>query len=464
MILRNRLRTKILAVTLVVVAVGVTSSIGTLIDLFYQDKRDYLAELSLQTAQSASSLLSLSLPKAGRDLSQALPETLREGPVSLLLSRGASLETFSETDPVTRAVAEDWTQRFRGSITEIRALQGIVRPDAGGEFFVTWAPVPGMEGTAVVGVIRTEGATALVRASMQRLWPFLIGLAVIAILLSWVLSRWISRPLEQLRQATFRLGQGEWDIPLQKRSSDEIGDLFDAFVLLGQELKKREADLQATWQKLAKTEKLAAVGTLSAGVAHEVKNPLSSILGFAQLLLKHVPAASDEKTSKYLGFIVEETRRANRTVMDLLTFARQKPPARTAEDLAVTLRKSAEMLGARYEGAENIPWAHDREQIHQVLANLAQNALDAGAKTVTFSAALTADALLVEVKDDGAGIPEDVIPRLFEPFFSTKETGKGTGLGLSIVHGIIEAHQGTVTVTSRPGAGTIFSMRFRKDS
>ena len=460
----RRLRTKILGVILVMTTVGVAGSAGTLIDLFYRDKRDYLAELGLQTAQSASALLSITR--------ETLPESLREGPVSLLLSQGATLKPLSEVDSVTLAVAEEWAQKSRGQPTEIGALQGTLRPESGGEFFVTWAPIRGPEKSAVISVIRTKGASALVRASIQRLWPFLIALIIIAVLFGWLLSKWISRPLEELRQATFRLGQGEWNLDLQKRTPDEIGDLFDAFSLLGQELKKREADLQTSWKKLARTEKLAAVGTLSAGVAHEVKNPLSSILGFAQLLLKHTPAATDEKTGKYLGFIVEETRRANQIVMDLLTFARQKPPSRTADDWVVTLRRSAEMLTASgtegqrviYFGPETIHWKHDREQIHQVLANLTQNAFHAGAKNVTFSAKAEGDALFLKIHDDGAGVPEDVIPHLFEPFFSTKETGKGTGLGLSIVHGIIEAHGGTIAVTSPPGDGTLFTLRFRKDA
>ena len=232
-----------------------------------------------------------------------------------------------------------------------------------------------------------------------------------------------------------------------------------------------EAQVQERTERLLQTEKIATMGLLLAGVAHELNNPLSVVKGNADLLQLAVPEGPLAVRARKIGQAAE---RCTRIVRNFLSLARQYPPERKATRLNQLVHEAVELLGyqlrtagleVRLDLAQNLPplWA-DPHQLHQVLVNLIANAQQAMREhpaskrlTITTREDRAGKQVVLEVADAGPGIAADVRARIFEPFFTTKGPGEGTGLGLPICRGIIEGHGGTLTVTSEPGRGAVFT-------
>ncbi len=229
---------------------------------------------------------------------------------------------------------------------------------------------------------------------------------------------------------------------------------------------RREESLRGKEEKLRQTEKLTAVGQLAAGIAHEINNPLGSILGFAQAAARRL-APTDELSVPVAG-IEEEARRCKRIVSDLLTFSRQSEPRLEVFELGSALDAALTMVWAqaRVRGVSverrslaPAPVRADRDQLMQVAVNLCANALDAmpdGGRLTVWTGRDDGGRIYLEVEDTGAGIAEEHKAHVFEPFFTTKELGRGTGLGLSLVHEIVTRHGGEVSLRSSPGRGSAF--------
>ena len=252
--------------------------------------------------------------------------------------------------------------------------------------------------------------------------------------------------------------------PLRDEKGREMG-----LVLLIKDLREIR-DLQG---KVRRSERLASLGRLAAGVAHEIRNPLSSIRGFAQYFVKRFHGQTEEEG--YASVMVKEVDRLNRVITELLDFAGPKEPRRepnSLEDIADhALKLLAPDLAARKvevfkEYEPGLPAVSvDRDQISQVFLNLLLNAIESmeggGEIRLTLRRCGPPPAVLAAIADTGAGIPEDDLEKVFEPFFSRKR--KGTGLGLAIVHQIIESHRGEIRVESGPGRGTTFRMTLPVD-
>ncbi|MBI5477575.1 MAG: hypothetical protein HY906_01895 [Deltaproteobacteria bacterium] len=253
--------------------------------------------------------------------------------------------------------------------------------------------------------------------------------------------------------------------------ADELDAIIIGLSMLGEELAENVRRLQATHDQLLQAEKLAGIGQLAGGFAHEINNPLSVIYGFAQLLQASVPEGDPLRVP--VTSIARESQRCTALVRELLTFSRTAEPGTQAVDLNTVVRASALMLEARaktlrmsvvQELADGLPAIRaNRTQVEQVIMNLGMNGLDAmrPGGAVTLRTIGEPDGVRLEVADTGAGIPEALRSRVFEPFFTTKEVGKGTGLGLSIVREIVRRHSGAIDVASEPGRGTTMKVRWR---
>jgi signal transduction histidine kinase len=298
------------------------------------------------------------------------------------------------------------------------------------------------------------GAEQLVRLSVR------FGIAVVfaAIFVSVFFARFLSTPIRRLQAATEELARGRYDVDPGVRSNDEIGDLARDFRAMAQRIRQAQ-------DHLVQSEKMAAFGQLSAGITHEVRNPLAAIAGYAELGLATLDDPAEVKNA-FEG-ISSATQRCLEILNNLLTFARpgegERGPVNVnavVEDalkiVAPQLRKGRVQVETKLAPLPSV--IGSGKQLQQVILNLALNAQQAMEKGGKLSVTTRAsgDGVEIEVQDDGPGIPAEIQARIFEPFFTTKPAGKGSGLGLSISYGIVQAHGGELRVESSPGHGTRF--------
>jgi two-component system NtrC family sensor kinase len=299
----------------------------------------------------------------------------------------------------------------------------------------------------------------------------------------------IINPLQKMVLATKEIARGDLSHKVEVNSRDEIGYLADSFNLMTDNLKaaneklfewgktlekkveERTKELREMQAHLIQSEKLASLGKLAAGIAHEINNPLGGILIYSHLLLED----TDRNSPHYenLKKIVKETSRCKDIVKGLLEFARPKEP----EMSLININEIVDSSLAIMEGqaffqnivikkvyASDLPkTVADSAQLQQVFMNIILNAAEAmdGSGSLTIHTSLNRDAPFIDVKftDTGHGIKEEDKARIFEPFFTTKQVGKGTGLGLSICYSIIQKHQGTIEVESEPEKGSTFTVK-----
>jgi signal transduction histidine kinase len=246
---------------------------------------------------------------------------------------------------------------------------------------------------------------------------------------------------------------------------------------LEEKVDERTEQLKVAQQKLMQADRLASLGQLSASVAHEINNPLSGVLNLSMLMQRilkddGVPKGREAEFRRYLEQVVAETARTGRIVSDLLAFSRRGSPVRSETDLNAIVGRTLslvshklKLMNVEVECALDAALPHaeaDSSQLQQVVMNLVLNAGEAtrkkGTGRVRVSTRATAlkKEVVLEVRDDGEGMPPELKERIFEPFFTTKDEGKGVGLGLAVVYGIVQAHDGDIEVESAPGEGTLF--------
>jgi len=318
----------------------------------------------------------------------------------------------------------------------------------------------------------------------------LLGICAVAVLLLLLvrLTGRLVRPLKDVAAAAARVAQGDLNLQVDEHSRDEIGELGASFNRMTAELRKtKENLLQWTWtlegrvvernralreiqDSMARSEKMASLGQLSAGIAHEINNPLTAILLNAHLLLEK--AGPNDPNAAALHLIAEETERCAEIVKGLLDYSRRTPPEKTAVNLNVLIDRTVGLLSGQ-AWARNIritrnldrslpPFFMDGTKIQQVFWNLILNACEAmpGGGGLDIASRRSADGRSVEIAfaDSGPGVPEDIIGRIFDPFFTTKPSG--TGLGLAVAGGIVEQHGGTISVRNEAGRGAVFTIQW----
>jgi signal transduction histidine kinase len=322
-------------------------------------------------------------------------------------------------------------------------------------------------GVITITAIPRSAAYLTARELLDNLMLVSMALIVAGAVVALLISRRLTKPLEQLALGAERIGQGDFDTRVHAESSDEIGALAVAFNRMASGLQERELALIRAQQALVHSEKMAAFGQLGAGIAHEVNNPLAGILGHAQLAIRRLGPENPAKAS--LDLIARETRRCIDIIKNLMRFARQETPqfhpvdANEAVGAALSIvDHQLSLHGIRIvrELGASLPLVSgDINQLQQVLVNLAINAQQAMAGErgeLTVRTRAVGGQVLIELQDSGPGISPELQKKIFEPFFTTKPAGQGTGLGLSVSYGIIESHGGRIEIHSSPGSGATF--------
>ncbi|MFZ2054390.1 MAG: cache domain-containing protein [Candidatus Aminicenantales bacterium] len=311
---------------------------------------------------------------------------------------------------------------------------------------------------------------------------------VVLLVILFFITSSITDPLRRLVLATDRIARGDLNHRVRIGFRDEIGQLALSFNQMTENLKlanenliqwgktlekrveERTKELREMQDYLLQSEKLRSLGKMAAGVAHEINNPLTSILINTHLMLEKLEKRHDFYEN--LSLIADETARCTQIVKGLLEFARQNPPQKTHTNINELIERTTQLLEnqASFQNIRIIkdldpglpPLKLDRNKIQQVFWNLLLNACEAMSEggQIAISSSLSADkkSIAVRFADSGAGIPKENINRLFDPFFTTKSSG--TGLGLAVSYGIIEQHEGKIEVKSEVGRGTVFTLSF----
>ncbi len=417
-----------------------------------------------------------------RPISERVARELKEvthTEIVLLSSDGVVASTITNAD-FYRSFIEAFGQYRDGRPTGGGPRAGPPRDLtlAGEQFMYLAGEFPSLRNTSQAGYLLLS-SYAPPLAELRSTQRMLFGVSLIAILLGaatvWALVRKVTRPLRELRDAAEAVGRGDFSHRAAITSNDECGELAVAFNQMTanlngsrEQLEKTVDTLKTTRAQLIQSEKLSAVGEFVAGVAHELNNPLSSVIGFAELLKQ---SDTDERHRRYFDIIFTGAQRCHKIVQSLLSFARQHPPERKAVELNELL--DATLAFVQYElHTSNIKVTRqlaarlpkvmaDQHQLQQVFLNIVNNARQAieahrpdGALRVATS--VVGERARIEIEDNGPGILPENLPKIFDPFFTTKAVGKGTGLGLSLSYGIIQEHHGSIRAISPPGKGVTF--------
>ena len=361
----------------------------------------------------------------------------------------------------------------------------------GREYKSTYAPlVIRKNDTGILGVALPSNFIVTTMATSRNTFSLIFSAGtILTIIVGYLLAQSIAKPILRLRSVSQAVAAGDLNQDTGLRGADEIGELAGAFDIMTLRLRDRTAEaarlydetlernkelaeinarLQTAQAQLIQSEKLASVGQLTAGIVHDVKNPLAVIKGLAEELSEDF--SIDPSMKDQLSTIRESATKASTIVTDLLKFARQSTPDLERRDMRETIEASVRLteylarkgnveLKVDMPSSPVLVW-YDAQQIEQVLINLVGNAIQAmkNGGTVRINLSQAKNSIALSVQDNGVGIPEKNLQRIFDPFFTTKPEGEGTGLGLSVSFGIITRHRGQISVDSKPGLGTTFTI------
>ena len=364
-----------------------------------------------------------------------------------------------------------------------KAVGSFIQPDRNGISHVTSVTRNGL----IVGRAGLVMSLAPEKARLSRSRQMLIAYFVLDFILllglgSFILARIVVNPINRLLAATEKITGGQYGQRLSVSGSAELASLADAFNEMSSTLQNKDQqvsqhltaleqanrDLHQAREEAIRTEKMASIGLLAAGMAHEIGTPLASIMGYADLLSSEQP--DSPALQDYASRISKDCARIDRIVRGLLDYSRPRNSSDGSSDIKQVVNASLDLL--TQQGAfkhvkikmaidEGLPEAMaDPHQLQQVLVNLFLNSRDALSAdgTLTVGASRQNRQVCINIEDNGTGIAEEHLRHIFDPFFTTKPPGKGTGLGLAISARIIEGFGGRITVSSRLGSGSCFSV------
>jgi len=395
---------------------------------------------------------------------------------STIFEADVRISTNVETGDGSRAIGTRLSQDVREQVLK-KGLPWTHRAFVVNNWYLAaYEPIRDPRGDVIgalsVGVLEDKFTDMRKRAVAMFLGTTLVAM-IAALIVASFSAKGILRPITDLVSASGRWAKGDFDYQVTITRKDEIAKLEEMFNFMAVSLKERDDKLREyADQQIMKSERLATIGQLAAGVAHEINNPLGTISIYSQMILDEL-GRNDDSCRESIAIVMKQTNRAGRIVRDLLEFARQSEPEMRMLNVNDVLTKAiavtshpAEMQNVRMltDLSPELPDIEgDSNKLEQVFINIIVNALQAmptGGELTARTRMTTGPRLVeIEISDTGCGIPEEHLSKLFDPFFSTKRTGEGTGLGLSVTLGIIERHNGTIDVKSKVGEGSTFTIR-----
>ena len=395
----------------------------------------------------------------------------------VLLADGRVITSTALADPRL-----DFAKVFRDSLTNSvagkspTAIKEVVL--GGGHYFCSAGTFPTLSGKGNLGYLLLCSYEQPLRA-LRGTQQMLLAVSALGILIGtafvWFLVRKVTQPLRALSLSAEAVGKGDYTQRVEVTSRDECGELAAVFNQMTENVKRSREQLEqtvdtlkTTQAQLIQSEKLSGIGEFVAGVAHELNNPLTSVMGFSELLSK---ADNDPQHKRFLEMINKSAQRCHKIVQSLLSFARHRAPERKLSSINELVESAVEFLQYQLRTSNievatqldaNMPKAMvDPHQIQQVFLNIINNARQAieghqPKGSVQITTEVCGQVVRITFQDNGPGISEKNLSKVFDPFFTTKEVGKGTGLGLSLCYGIIKEHGGAIVVRSKPGEGAAF--------
>ncbi len=344
--------------------------------------------------------------------------------------------------------------------------------------FSTYSYLPGVE-ALLVTKIDVQNIFSELLDFRDKIFIANLVLAIILIALAFIYSRRLINPIHKLIQAVQHIQRGNLDLPLRIKTNDEIEILANEFEQMRQKLQEsyqgledkielRTRELQEAQAQIIHQEKMASMGLMAAGIAHEIGNPLTSISSMAQVIKRK---NSDEKINEYLTNILKSIDRISRIVRELVDFSRPSTYTEALVNLNDIINSAVGIV--RYDRrSKHITFVLNQDpdlpktvavgdNLLQVILNILINAVDASdgyGNSIEVISKHTDDTIRIIIKDEGCGIPAEKLNQIFEPFFTTKEVGKGTGLGLTVSYGIIKEFGGEIKVDSEINQGSTFTI------
>lgn len=391
---------------------------------------------------------------------------------SIILDKYHRIFSNNETRTQATLTTVDWLPDDIKSITSENAMSMTGEYSKQGDEYIGGLAPVGIAGLTVLTQIRKNVAYLTARELFGDLTGISLILLIGSAIFSLFLAYRMTKPLERLLFATNSVGKGDFDINISVESNDEIGELATSFNQMAGGLIEREEKLNKANIALVQSEKMSAFGQLSAGIAHEVKNPLAGILGYAQLSKRKLE--KDNPLYQNIDVIEKETKRCRDIIDNLMRFARYDKSEYCEVGLNDVVNDAATIVNhqlslrnvsVEIQLQDNMPLIMGNpNQLQQVFMNLLINAQQAmgkeGGKIHINSLVNSVDKIEISISDDGPGIPDEIKNNIFEPFFTTKKAGEGTGLGLSVSYGIIQDHNGDIMVEDGKNGGTVFRVIF----
>jgi two-component system NtrC family sensor kinase len=376
-------------------------------------------------------------------------------------------------------MSHQFSEMFSGIASNAESSAVPQKVQYGGEhFFYSAGTFPSMSGDKKLGYLilfsYEKGLQALATTQQTLLLISTVGILA-GTLIVFLLLQKVTEPLRELRDSAEAVGKGDFTRRVTVKSGDECGELAFVFNQMTENLQRSREQLVSTVETLKSTqaqliqsEKLSGIGEFVAGVAHELNNPLTSVMGFSELLSR---AEVNPQHKRHLEMIHKSALRCQKIVQSLLSFARRRQPERKLSNLNELVQNAVEFLSYQLRTSNiqviteldpALPGVMvDPHQLQQVFLNLINNARQAMEAhqpkgTIRITSDICGQIARIIFQDDGPGISENNLSKIFDPFFTTKEVGQGTGLGLSLCYGIVKDHGGSIQVRSRAGEGAAF--------